>query len=619
MKDKKRLLVSPPPYIDESFEGYIARLTTVNCYESIRWIYEDAKLISSKNNVPIICHSFQDFNLQILSDITGASEKMLWDLTHYTQFGNLKKLGLINYVDKFLYSVGIFKWKSKVCPKCLKENNYIRKLWSLSIYNVCHVHSCELIKDCPNCGEEINISNIPIGSCKCGYNLQSTEVFKFPDINRNVENFLYLKLYNPEGLSKYTNNYLVNLDFKIVVFLILYFARKIDNPKKTQKHLKSSQTSFNIFYDWKENFFSFLDNYRKRSKVGNFTGLQKDFGSLVNEILDKFNKASPDGHLDFIVNAFKEYLTEKWDGGYLPEVYINKFDLERKWLSKGDVVDLLRIAPFSIDKLIEAGVLSARVLKTDERKMVLIHRDEVKNYIKESKKVFTVQETREKLGIREDCIFKLLNTGLLKGENRIKNKKTWSIDAESVNKIVEAFESKVRKDDIFGFEKLITFQKCLRISTGEHKDIVDFIKEVFSGKITHIFSKGNENGLNKYYFLENEVKKVMGEENIYSLSQIAREFAFEKILVSFWVKNGFLQAEVTDKKMRITNEDLHEFMSTYITMKEICRRTNDRPGTVLANLKGYTFKAISGAKVDGSRMYLFLRKDIEPILKKWSK
>jgi len=344
MKGNKRLLISPPPFFDESFEGYIARLTTLNHYESIRWIYENAKLISSNYRIPLICLSSEDYNLQYLSEFTGVSEKILWDLTFYNQFGKLKNLESKHYIDKFLLSFAIHGWKSKVCPLCLNEKNYIRKLWSLSIYNVCHLHSCKLIKDCPKCGIEINISNIPLSSCICGHHLYSKEAIKFSNINKSVEYFLYSKLYYPEGLARYENNCLVNLDFKLVVFLILYFTRKIDNATETQKHFISTQSSFNIFNNWKVNFIAFLDQYRNQPKSRYFTGLQKEFGRLNIEILDKFKNASPD-HLEFIISAFEEYLSEKWDGGYLPETFANKFKLERKWFSKNEVVKLLRIAP----------------------------------------------------------------------------------------------------------------------------------------------------------------------------------------------------------------------------------------------------------------------------------
>jgi hypothetical protein len=219
MMVNKRLLVSPPPMFDESLEGYIARLTTLNHYESVRWIYDNAKLISSKSNIPKVYLPSQDYSLRYFSELTGTSEKMLWDLTYFSQFGNLN-IGSKNYIDKFLHQFAVHGWKIKICPLCMEENNYIRKLWSLSTYNVCHLHSCKLIQECPKCGEKINISNIPLGSCICGHHFSSKELAKAkaPEINRNVEYFLYSKLFYPEGLTRFTNNCLVNLDFKLVSF-----------------------------------------------------------------------------------------------------------------------------------------------------------------------------------------------------------------------------------------------------------------------------------------------------------------------------------------------------------------------------------------------------------------
>jgi hypothetical protein len=43
---------------------------------------------------------------------------------------------------------------AKACPLCLKEAPYIRGLWRLSFYLVCHKHRIKLISQCPSCGHK---------------------------------------------------------------------------------------------------------------------------------------------------------------------------------------------------------------------------------------------------------------------------------------------------------------------------------------------------------------------------------------------------------------------------------------------------------------------------------
>ena len=84
----KRLLISPKPFEDESLRGYILRLTYLNKYEAISWIYRQANLYQtrySKSNLQFILEPTVD--LRTLELITNNSSNSLKSLTFNNEFG----------------------------------------------------------------------------------------------------------------------------------------------------------------------------------------------------------------------------------------------------------------------------------------------------------------------------------------------------------------------------------------------------------------------------------------------------------------------------------------------------------------------------------------------------
>jgi MinD superfamily P-loop ATPase len=43
-------------------------------------------------------------------------------------------------------------WQPKICPACLKESGYCRRVWDLAAVTTCPVHHRLLMDVCPSCG-----------------------------------------------------------------------------------------------------------------------------------------------------------------------------------------------------------------------------------------------------------------------------------------------------------------------------------------------------------------------------------------------------------------------------------------------------------------------------------
>lgn len=58
------------------------------------------------------------------------------------------------------------------CPKCLAEQPYWRRLWTLRPYTVCHIHSVLLLQNCPGCKRTPALNREHLTVCECDTNWQ---------------------------------------------------------------------------------------------------------------------------------------------------------------------------------------------------------------------------------------------------------------------------------------------------------------------------------------------------------------------------------------------------------------------------------------------------------------
>ncbi len=161
MNEQGRLLVRAKPEKDESFMGFVLRLTDINTFTSPFWILE--RLGDYQDALHAGC-SFvlgAQMNLVPLSELTGVDEKELESLRY-------PPVRVNSHFDEHWFhgsAVSIYMLRMrhpKVCPACLKQANYCRNVWDLAPATVCAIHSCLLLDECPNCQKKRTRSNFII-------------------------------------------------------------------------------------------------------------------------------------------------------------------------------------------------------------------------------------------------------------------------------------------------------------------------------------------------------------------------------------------------------------------------------------------------------------------------
>ena len=156
------LLRRPRPYADEDLAGYILRLSQINCYSSPQWIYNLAQIPQYAANGNFCDRTTRDFAK--LARLLSIEESTLWKMAFREYKSN--KVARVKFFGRSLPTYNLSKLKAKVCPCCLAEKSYCRKIWNLIPLTVCPVHHCLLLDTCPQCDRPIRWDRNSVNECK---------------------------------------------------------------------------------------------------------------------------------------------------------------------------------------------------------------------------------------------------------------------------------------------------------------------------------------------------------------------------------------------------------------------------------------------------------------------
>jgi hypothetical protein len=163
------LLIRKRPQDDESLWGYLIRLTEDNCYEDISWILSLAGIKGNRHSGTSSRHFFTSENkLFTLSKLIGITTDKLMSMT-YPPAGPEVYLKEHLFFDNPVPRLMIRVFSPKICPNCLAESNYIRRIWDYLLITACPVHYCLLVTTCQKCQRKIDARRCKVSECDCGF------------------------------------------------------------------------------------------------------------------------------------------------------------------------------------------------------------------------------------------------------------------------------------------------------------------------------------------------------------------------------------------------------------------------------------------------------------------
>jgi hypothetical protein len=506
------LLIAPDPYTDESLIGYIARLTALNGYTKTSWIYEKSGLMTSNRHIINLNKMSPSTSLYLLGLLTENSQDILWMGTFHNNL--LSDENISKEISETIRN-GAFTYRNKkCCPLCLKEKNYFRKLWELTIYNVCHKHNCLLIKKCPNCENEINLSTVPLGKCKCGHYYKDSAISTVSDDNYRLEKML-VAMFDKDYMDD-SDNRLASLDIRLIVYeLILFtrFSRAIECGPEGSSHkfsYRNSKAAYEVFENWPNSFYDFLDLYNdtKRSSSRGQVRLQREFGELYSHLN---NIKNVNNSLSFIALEFENYLIDRWNGPLHNVLRMkDKSDNNNnKWLSVLEMANMMGCREERILRLIKNNVIEYKLFKSTKR-YYLISRESAISYQDRIKDEITRSVGYKILNINDRMFNDFVDSGIIRESNLTLRKGQTKVNKSSVENLLEKLKN-VTISDQFNNGNLVSFPSAIRIFGIAKQTPSKFIQLVLDGKIVPVLKEPykSQKGLRNFYFIDKQLRESL--------------------------------------------------------------------------------------------------------------
>jgi hypothetical protein len=404
-----RLLVTPSPESDESLIGYVLRLTQRNGYETPTVILTATGLnLNALHNRQFAFGG--QWDMSPLSRLTGVTTDILLSLKYdpapsKTSIYRYYVLG--HPIQRYFIRIE----RPKLCPHCLRESNYCRRLWELSPVTACPIHRRMLLDKCPGCGKSVSWVRHRVSICPCGYDWLEARTTPVGESELNVIRRIHRLCGQTSGGNPpaKTENPLDSLDLEHCLSALSFVAGQqcgvLDTTGKfTAKRMGNAELhsifvkAAAVFDHWPASFESFLEWKRTQpNESDSRTGLHRDFGTLYPGLY--FNLSS--ARFDFMRRAFEGYVGKSWSGGYARVIGRRKGAVlnDRKYLTKTETRKRLRIDASRIARLVEAGKLTGSVRERGKKKMYLIEAASVERLELELSELLTAEQAAEVLNV----------------------------------------------------------------------------------------------------------------------------------------------------------------------------------------------------------------------------
>ncbi|MBW7474326.1 TniQ family protein [Paenibacillus oenotherae] len=302
----------PVPFPDESIRGYIVRLAHLN-RTSPRNIYQKSSLLTG--TVPRSLLMITDkVPLSKLQDLTLIEESKLYDLSFYSLAGKYRDkredLKILRRISAKGFCSVFF---SQVCPICLSEKDFHRKLWELRMITTCHLHKCRLVSTCPQCGKILSPYRRFVTYCDCGFDLRKCSAKYVNSSDILLPTYINEKYFTGIKTIHLTEEF-QQLSFRHFLYLHIFLYEYIFKCEFSQSDLQYSASfkpeimhqvslkTFEIFIGWPKSFYEFIETYRITPKNSS-SGITKEFGRFHYQLIEKLSLEE----FSFVLNTFVQY------------------------------------------------------------------------------------------------------------------------------------------------------------------------------------------------------------------------------------------------------------------------------------------------------------------------
>src|SRR5258706_14348729 len=630
----KSLVLSATPWWDESFVGYLIRLTEMNRYGSPSWILQLAGLGKYFHKVAVAFD--EDSDLGALARLTRTPEDTIRSI-HYSLAdpSNTKRNRLRDYkiLGHPVPRTAIRAGRPKVCPACLLEHGYCRTQWDLIAVTACPIHKCLLMDECPHCNRRIPLSRQKLSECHCEFDWRRSEPILVDETELELSRRIYacigkesqpsiggVQMDNLRGLS------LKDLLSVLFFFASQYFTASDHNHKRL--HIMGFGTSMRnetvhhflckaawVFRDWPTNYFSFLhwriENLRPSKEV---IGVHNTFGNYWKALFTQFRSPS----FDFLRVGFEEFITKNWEASHISRVFrLSKHTRDNKrFVSKEEARQSLGVSSDTIVNWLKTGQLTGMTRKNGRSKIFLIEAASVVELKTQREDLIDTKDTAKRLGltIKQTAALTRAHILIQRDLHRLRTGIFYSISDidHLLARIASTLSLQAGKPG-----KRLTFLQVVSRLKGRKMKVAHLIMSIVNGQIRPCtISKGA--GFQRFMFHEQDVAQFEinvqphHSPNYLNVAEASKVLTVSKGIVRFLVKNNLIGLHNEGSRFPIRPASLTDFSNHYVLTPPLARSLGTSAPYLTKLLEKQGVNPIKLTKMDRRPSYfVYAKNDVD--------
>lgn len=629
----RALVFSAVPHVDEGLFGYLIRLTEINQYATPSWILQLASLGQHLRKVWL---AFEDsLELAPLAHLTGIEEVHLLDLSYRPLTRTRHNFSDRLVGDSSAPRIAIRPDKPKVCPICLKERGFVRKVWDLTAVTTCPFHRILLLDRCPKCNRRLPLTRNRVSFCHCDFDWRLSPVVRVPDreleITRRIHSLCGLSTEIKEIAKPNSLGPLNTLGLKDLLLVLFSIGGQFREPKVTAmaKATKSAsnaeihfllQKAIGVFQDWPGSYFSFLDWQRQNSNHRDkLPGINKDFGQHKGSVYNQLTAPA----FDFLREAFEEYICQRWDGGHLSMLRRISRSTERsqRFMSKQEARKALGVNERKIDEFLKEGTLRGIIRHKQNRRMRLIETKSVEVLKNARAALLNKNEAMKRLALSPKQFEVIVRGKFLHKRKEGNDRRCRGYSLQEVESLLTMVARLANQSQDEAAET-IAFGKA-QLSVGSMGiGLAGFIQAVIAGKIRPC-QANVKLGFKGLTFYRRDLDEFVNEihrkaiTHGFRLGEAANKLDCSVSVVSFLIDKQLLVAHKRviggRSFLTIPKKAVAAFTKTYVLGKHLLTSVRTSRRFLMDTLKSAAVVPVSDRSIDGGPAYVFLKTDIDKL------
>lgn len=577
------LVRTPAPYLRESLQSYILRLSEGNGYDTPVHILHAAGLTAHS------MHSV-DVPLDKLVGITGRDITTLQTLSNKASNQTCHSKILNENLKRSASTPQFDLKRAFFCPQCVQDDGYIEAFWSLSYAVGCPKHGCVPITQCDECGEKVSWFRPGLLTCRCGANYADQSLEELDGPVFELMKVICLKVHGlPLGGLKnqcgYPMKYFGELSLSSLLLIMNVLQKQYYkcHVPSAGTHSSAIDASVNVFKNWPHGYHEFLNDlgeYYQATRPPE-SALRKQFELFY---LALFKNSSFKTDIDFLKSEFIEFGKGVWGKGHIDKKLLDNQSLtsDIRYLTKSQFCERTGMSPRVLNMIFDSSYINKKTIPRGNggTRVIIDTRGLLIPDI--FIKAVPIREAGASLGVPVS-VLKYLKEDLMSTDSLHRGRKeTWFV--EEVTFLMKSARTHAKPIGFYN-QEMVSLQSVLRKKLRSDAVKADIVSAVIEGTLP---TESSANEKLSDFLVDKE--KVMAwierhksrkEQSTMTFPEAAKKLGLDPTVIKDAIEQELLVSTVVNGRVRITEESVNFCNEKYVALSGLAKELKTNAGLLL--------------------------------------